>query len=149
MPDLPAIRKQFPMPVVRALTALGFLGVFFVIAAIIRPSASTAVPAPDVASPASSQAPAQVPGRATSSAAPHSASAAGEANYIGSLEAPDLKVDVYVTPSGPRYTVSSTVSGSVLATMIDAQELAQRFPVFGEGHFRADAESRADRRQNR
>ena len=122
MPDLGHhITKHVPMPIVRSLTALGFLGLFFVIASIVRPVASTATLSPTGSQTAQAAAPA----------------------YIGSLEGPVYRVEVFITPEGTRYTV---VAGdeSVLAKLIDADELAYGFPELDFQGMHADSEERED-----
>ena len=99
-----------PSPIIRGLAALGFVGVFAVVAMIVRPNTSTAISPAIEPAPQKDRLPA----------------------YVGSLEGKELRVDVFVTPAGAKYTVRNS-DGSVVANLIDEKKLAQRFPQFQNG----------------
>lgn len=121
---------RVPTPVARGLAALGFLAVFFTAASLFRPAATRAtVTTLD-------------PGPAEPRATQHLRGVKMPA-LIGTLVNTAYTIDVYITRSGPRYTVKDT-AGRTLADMLASEDLYRQFPDLDVDHLHADSVGQAD-----
>lgn len=130
--DAPDRTPAPPVKALRILAALAFVAIFYTAASLWEPGHSTATPAQPVPS-ALDRAP-QNTQRLIPSAEPA---------FVGSLLGVNYQLDIFLTPSGGRYTVR-TASGDLLAELISQDQLYREFPDLDVDQMHADVPARAD-----
>lgn len=127
MPLSQGLTKRVPLPFVRALAVLGGLAVFYTAASLFEPD-------PSAATPAATPSPRQALSHDSSIERlnPRTTPA-----LVGTLSGTQYTLDVYLTPSGARYTVKD-LAGNVLADQITSDDLYRDFPDLDVDRMHAD-----------
>lgn len=126
---------RLPAPAIRALALLGFLGLFFAAASLIKPEGTRATTLRPDAEPQTAPTVAGQPGGPMRSV-PLPA-------LLGTLNGVDYSIEVYLTRQGPRYTVLTT-AGRRIAELLTEGELYERFPELDVQRLQAGQVGEAD-----
>ena len=126
------LTKRVPLPFVRALAVLGGLAVFYTAASLFEPDPSAATPVRSAAAPS-------LPGATSDDSRLERLTPRTTPALIGTLSGAQYAMDVYMTPSGARYTVKD-LSGKVLADQITSDDLYRSFPDLDVDRMHADVQ---------
>ncbi len=132
LPD--GLFDRVPLVLVRGLAVLGFVAVFVAASSLFRPHDSSAEDLPRNGAGLG----ARVGGLGRSGARIERLTPTTKWAYAGALVGVNYTLEVYLTPSGARYTVRNA-DGAVLAERLTDDDLYREFPDLDINTMRADA----------